>query len=261
MVFLAAPVRWRALGMRLEGQLRGFVLDLDRFAGELAACADREAVRALLQALPIEQVEIEHGKEQARLLSDFVGQELTAMQRELFGAPGHPAKLIYQLSDDAPALELTCEVTKRKAHAPIGICEGVCVSSDQQLWNRPEFFQVVFWGADQIAAGGMHVLIVREGEQEYVALPGINPSMRLLNMVEPSGVLDLALDYAWRLAKQWRCAGVWVPHAAAIHSNRRAIHLELLRREWATRGTAQHQFSYSPYSYTFSEVFEVPEPE
>jgi len=248
---------------RLEGQLRGFIVDFERFPEELEACASKDAVKALLLALPVEPVEIEHGKEQSRLLADFIGQELTAMQRELFGAPGHPAKLVYQISDDAPALELTCELTKRKAHAPIGICEGVCVAVDDQLWNNPNFFQVIFWGPDHIAAGGMHLLIVRDGASgdEYISLPGVNPSMRLLNMVEPRGVLDLAVDYAWRLARHWGCKGVWVPTAGVIFSNRRHIHQEVARRAWPTLGTGPHQFSYSPYSYNFSEVFVVPEPD
>lgn len=246
---------------RLEGQLRLFAFEPALLLRQLAACETREAVRGLLGSLPPIEVEIEAGKEQSRLLADFVGQELQAMQRELFGGPDQPAKLVYEISDSAPPLVITLELTKRRAHAPIGLTEGVCVASDQQLWDRPEFFQVVFWGPDGIAAGGMHVLIVSEDGQDYLTLPGINPSPRLLDTVEPSGVLDFAIDYAWALARRWNCAGVWLPRSTAIHSNRRAIHLEVDRRAWPVRSTSTHRFSYSPYAYTFAEVLVVPEPE
>lgn len=247
--------------LRLEGQLRHFQYDAGRLLGALVACESRDEVRALLQALAPLPVEIEAGKEQSRLLADFVGKELRAMQRELFGGSGQPAKLVYENSDSAPPLEITLELTKRKAHAPIGLCEGVCVATDVELWERSEFFQVVFWGPDGIAAGGMHVLVVSQDGQEFLALPGINPTPRLLDTVEPAGILDFALDYAWRLARHWGCAGVWVPTSAAIHSNRRAIQLEMHRRQWPTHSTQQHPFSFRPYRYSFAEVYAVPEPE
>ncbi len=246
---------------RIEGQLRLFTFDSKSLLTQLAACETREAVRGLLGSLRPIEVEIEVGKEQSRLLADFVGQELHAMQRELFGGPDQPAKLVYEISDTAPPLVITLELTKRKAHAPIGLTEGVCVASDLRLWDRPEFFQVIFWGPEGIAAGGMHVLIVREDGKDYLTLPGINPSPRLLDTVEPSGVLDFTIDYAWALARRWGCAGVWLPRSTAIHSNRRAIHLEVDRRAWPVRSTSTHPFSYSPYRYTFAEVLEVPEPE
>ncbi|QDV07471.1 hypothetical protein Poly30_29970 [Planctomycetes bacterium Poly30] len=244
---------------RLERQLRHFVVDPAQFPAALAACKDRDEVRALLQSLVPVEVKVEVGKEQARLMADFVGQASSAMHRELYGGDGQPAKLVYVHSSSAPPMEITLELSKRKAHAPIGLCEGVCVATDKELWNRPDFFQVIFWGPDGIAAGGMHVLIVEEEGVEYVTLPGINPSLRFLDAVEISAVLDVAIDYAWQLARRWGCAGVWVPTSTAIHSNRRAVQMEMARRRWGTRATSEHLFSFHPYRYTFREVFEVRE--
>ena len=40
-------------------------------------------------------------------------------------------------------------------------------------------------------------------------LPGINPSTRLLEQVSPAALFDVVVDYAWRLARQWKLAD-WV---------------------------------------------------
>ncbi|MEM8712231.1 MAG: hypothetical protein AAGG01_14875 [Planctomycetota bacterium] len=142
-----------AAAERVTRQLPGFALDADALIADLMACADRDAVRARLTALTPQEVEIEPGKELARLFADFLGQEVTAMQRELFGSAESLAKLVYELTDSAHPLEINLELTKRKAHAAIGLCEGVCVATDDALWSRPEFFQVIFRGPDDIAAG------------------------------------------------------------------------------------------------------------
>ncbi|MEZ4238381.1 MAG: hypothetical protein R3F59_19965 [Myxococcota bacterium] len=93
---------------------------------------------------------------------------------------------------------------------------GVCVAGDTALWRNPDFLQVVFWGPEGVALGGMHLLVVAEGDRRFVTLPGINPSLALLDQVAAADVLDCAVDYAWRLARTWGCDGVWVPTATWI---------------------------------------------
>jgi hypothetical protein len=243
---------------RLSRQLNAFEVDAAALLEQLASTRTAEHIKEVLATLQPRKVELEPGKEVHRLHADFVGQLIQAMQRELHGGPGQPGALEYRASSESLALEL--ELTKRKAHAAVGFCEGVCVATDVTLWNRPEFLQCVFWDEEGIARGGMHLLIVEEDAgQRFLTLPGINPSVRLLDRVEASVLLDAVLDYAWRLARQLGLHGVWVPAHPGIHSNRRALHEELARRDWPLRGTRLHEFSTQPYHYTFQQVLEPPE--
>lgn len=242
---------------RLARQLYAFEVDAPSLLGTLVRTPSSEALKEVLASLQPRKVELEPGKEVHRIHADFVGQLVQAMQRELHGTPEQPGALEYRASSDSLALEF--ELTKRKAHAAIGFCEGVCTAVDVALWNRPEFLQCVFWGEEGIAQGGMHLLIVEEGGKRYLTLPGINPSMRLLARVDASMILDAVVDYSWRLARRLGCEGVWVPASPAILSNRRAMHEELSLRRWTVREGRLHPFSTEPYRYTFDRVLEAPE--
>jgi len=242
---------------RLARQLNAFEVDAPALLGTLAGIRSPEALRAVLASLPPRRVELEPGKEVHRIHADFVGQLIQAMQRELHGSPERPGALEYRASSDSLPLEL--ELTKRKAHASVGFCEGVCTAVDVLLWNRPEFLQCVFWDEEGIAQGGMHLLLVEEEGQRYLVLPGINPSVRLLARVEVSVLLEAVVDYGWRLARRLGLQGVWVPASPAIHSNRRTVQEELARRDWPVRGTQVHTFSTEPFHYTFDQVLVAPE--
>jgi hypothetical protein len=242
---------------RLARQLQAFEVDAPSLLAALLRARSLEESKAVLASLPPRRVELEPGKEVHRIHADFVGQLVQAMQRELHGSAEQPGALEYRASSDSLALRF--ELTKRKAHAAVGICEGVCTAGDVALWNRPEFLQCVFWDEEGIAQGGMHLLIVEEEGQRYLTLPGINPSVRLLARVEASVFLDAVVDYGWRLARRLGFQGVWVPASPGIHSNRGAIHEELARRDWPLRGSQLHEFSTEPYRYTFEHVLEVPE--
>jgi hypothetical protein len=242
---------------RLGRQLSSFEVDAPSLLEALVRTRSLEELKQVLASLTPRRVELEPGKEIHRIHADFVGQLIQAMQRELHGSPERPGALEYRASSDSLALEF--ELTKRRAHAAVGFCEGVCTAVDVALWNRPEFLQCVFWSEEGIAQGGMHLLFVEEGGKRYLTLPGINPSMRLLTRVDASVVLDAVVDYCWRVARQLGLHGVWVPASPAIRTNRRAIHEELERRGWTLRGGKVHEFSTEPYSYSFDQVLEVPE--
>jgi hypothetical protein len=242
---------------RLARQLSIFEVDAPSLLGALARARSPEERKQVLAALTPRRVELEPGKEIHRIHADFVGQLVQAMQRELHGSPERPGALEYRASSDSLVLDF--ELTKRKAHAAVGYCEGVCTATDVALWNRPEFLQCIFWGEEGVAQGGMHLLIVEEDGRRYLTLPGINPSVRLLARVDATVFLDAVVDYSWRLARQLGLQGVWVPASPAIHSNRRAIHEELVRRAWTLRAGQMHPFSTEPFRYTFDHVLEVPE--
>jgi hypothetical protein len=243
---------------RLARQLHAFEVDAPSLLDTLLRTRSLQELKEVLASLPARRVELEPGKEIHRLHADFVGQLVQAMQRELHGSAEQPGALEYRASSDSLPLEF--ELTKRKAHAAVGFCEGVCTAVDVVLWNRPDFLQCVFWDEEGIAQGGMHLLLVEEEGRRYLTLPGINPSVRLMTRVEAPALLDAVVDYAWRLARQLGLQGVWVPASPAIHSNRRSIQEELARRDWTLRGSQVHAFSTEPYHYTFDQVLDVPEP-
>jgi hypothetical protein len=242
---------------RLARQLHAFEVDAPSLLEALERTRSPEELRQVLESLQARTADLEPGKEVHRIHADFVGQLVQAMQRELHGSAEQPGALEHRASSDS--LSLRFELTKRKAHAAVGFCEGVCTAGDVALWNRPEFLQCVFWDEEGIAQGGMHLLIVEQDGQRYLTLPGINPSVRLLARVEASVLLDAVVDYGWRLARRLGFQGVWVPASPAIRSNRRAIQEELERRDWTLRGTRLHEFSTEPFRYVFEQVLEVPE--
>ncbi|MGE0711418.1 MAG: hypothetical protein AB7N76_37250 [Planctomycetota bacterium] len=241
---------------RLARQLKGY--DLSQPAGlDALRAAPREALAAAIDALPAQASEVALGEEHTRVVAELVGGELAAMRRELFGDADARGKLEYSRESGGPELALRFEPTKRRAHAGIGLCEGVCTAVDRQLWDTPEFLQCVFWGPDRRARGGMHLLRVEREGQRALALPGINPSLDLLREVGPEALLDAALGYARALARAWQLDEVWVPTHYAIATNRGPIRHVLEERALPVAAVPSVSFSHSPYRYTFDEVWVV----
>jgi hypothetical protein len=246
---------------RLIRQLRGFDVEAPGSVEALLA-APESSLHDVVQSLPRVGEEVALGEEHHRVLADLTGSEIAAMGRELFGDEQHPAKVEYSAAGGGPDLKLRLQPTKRRAHAPIGLCEGVCTAVDLQLWQKPEFLQCIIWGADRRARGGMHLLRVErtiEGRDERaLSLPGINPTLELLREVGPNAVLDALLGYAKKLSAAWRLDEVWIPTHRGIMSNRGPIQQALTERNFNRRSVAGVTFSHSPYAYTFDEVWLVP---
>jgi hypothetical protein len=130
------------------------------------------------------------------------------------------------------------------------------VASDVELWNTPGFMHLALWH-DGVCAGGVHLLVLSEGGRRFLALPGLNPSARLLARVEASVLVKALLAEARQLADKAGLSGVWVPVSASIHSNRRAVSEALEALGLPERRTAGHPFSHSPYTYRIDDVWEV----
>jgi hypothetical protein len=238
---------------RLSRQLRAFEIE----GARLLELGQRAALETALAALPPRQDEpVELGGEHVRIVQEIAGSELAAMQRELFGDGQGRGKLEYRRDAGGGGTAIELEVTKRRAHVAIGFCEGVCTATDGQLWDEPRFLQCVFWGPDDRACGGMHLLEVpREGKKPALALPGINPSIELLGESGADAVLDALLGYATGLAKANGFGAVWIPDHRGILSNRGPIHAALAAKNLPSVSIPGTQFSYRPYSYSFDRVF------
>ena len=242
---------------RLRQQLKGFDLSDSRLLSRLLSSTQGE-LEALLNSLKPDVQAIEPTQVYARIFADLYGDKVAAMKRELFGDGKSSSKVEFKkTANSADQIKVRFQVTKRRTHSVLGMCEGVCVATDLQLWNRPEFMQVAFWGPDRVALGGMHVLLIDVGGKTYLSLPGINPTLTFLKHVRAEELLDRVLDFARHLAQKWGLAGVWIPTAPSIHSNRAELIEAIASRNFPSRPIPSTEFSYSPYRYRIDQVFDV----
>jgi hypothetical protein len=236
----AGKVTAEVAAERLRSQLQAFELPDDPL----------QALRndpSLLGRLPPKAQPIDPGKEIRRVHADLVGQELAAMNAAI-------ARVLEYVPASEP-LRLSAELTKRSVHAPIGYTTGVCTTPDEELWRQPTFLHLALFRGD-VCVGGVHLLLLTEGEQRFVALPGINPSSALLEQVDAEQLVRALLNHIKALAQQAGCAGVWIPVHPGIHSNRHVVGEVLLAMQLPMRSTQGHAFSYSPYAYRIDDVFE-----
>jgi hypothetical protein len=203
-------------------------------------------LQTALAALPAKPVEIAPGKELGRIHGDLVGQELAEMTAALSRA------LVYR--EAAGSLTIELELTKRDVHAPIGLTAGVCVATDLELWNTTGFGHLALW-LDGVCAGSVHLLVVDDADGTYLALPGINPTLALLERTAAEPLVRALLDRVHQLARAANFTGVWIPTSPSIHSNRRAVHDVLRAMQLPVRRTRGHAFSYSPYAYRIDDVW------
>jgi hypothetical protein len=178
------------------------------------------------------------------------------MNRDLYGHGLHPGILEYRPA--SREVLVTLEVTKRRAHCAVGFVEGVCVAEDVDLWNNPDFLQAIIWDADGICRGGVHLLFHQTTYGCMVMLPGINPANALLQQIDAEQSLDVAIDFARRIARAAGCHGVWIPANLDIASNRQPIREAIEGRKWPRIPIPAIWFAHSPFSYLIDDVREVP---
>ena len=152
-------------------------------------------------------------------------------------------------------VELSFEISKKKAHSVVGFNMGVCVTPDEKLWNDDTFFNVIFFDKkNKKAEGGYHGLI-RDG---WLTLPGINPTIDILSKVDSEKIYDQIIEHAKSVAKTMKLKGVLIPTVSSIHSNRSVLHDVIKGRQYKEiRMEQECKFSYSPYLYSFSDCYMV----
>ncbi|MBI2415635.1 MAG: hypothetical protein HYV33_03175 [Candidatus Kerfeldbacteria bacterium] len=236
-------------GVALEGDIVGQLQP----TGDQSVLTEEGITLSLDQLLAGAQTKTaEAGKLSSIIVQKLLGAEAETMEKELDkwtfveGAEGGEQRTI------------RFEITKRKLHAVAGLNSGVCVAVDDQLWNKPDFANVVMFADDDIAHGGMHFEIVQDGGKKYLSLPGINPSLTLLREVDPQRVIQMMLEYAKACAKAIGAIGVLIPTNTIILSNREELHPIVKELKLPTHSLTQpHQFSYSPFAYSWQDGYFV----
>lgn len=166
--------------------------------------------------------DIENGAELVEKIADIVNAKLDAANAQRTHA-GKLSSVISQkiMGADGPAMQRELEkwkfveeaeggeelvvkfrITKERVHSVVGLNMGVCVAVDQQLWNKEDFSNVVMFGEDGIARGGMHFEIVSDNGERYLSLPGINPNLTILREVNAEKVYDAMIDFSKQCARE-----------------------------------------------------------
>ncbi len=218
---------------------------------------DKTTIAEIAKVLEELRFEPQPGKESFTITSKLQGNEYRAMQSEIGSK--------FEFHSSIKSVLLRFEVSKKKAHGVAGLNMGVCVAPDKKLWANPDFMNVIIWDDEQIAQGGMHILLITDNGKQYLVLPGINPSVSLLTRVSAAAIFGHLISYAADLARELGCDAVLVPTNASIHSNRSEIQRVIAEKNYRKIVLGQvHDFSYDPFAYSFQDCFiaaEVNNPE
>lgn len=218
---------------------------IDLLWSRLEGLSESREIEGVLAGL---ELKVQAGKEAAVIARQLLGEEMARMQGE-FSAK-------YEFNEGPGKISLRFEISKRQAHGVAGLNMGVCVAPDKQLWDNPNFMNVIIWDQEGIAHGGMHILLIEDNGKKYVSLPGINPSTRLLSRVNTDDIYSKLIDYALKISQALGYDGVLIPTASGIHSNRSEIQRVIQARRYKIETLSnEHQFSYSPHPYTFNTAF------
>ena len=194
----------------------------------------------------------EAGKISSIIVQKILGADAVGMEKEM-------AKWTFiEGAEGGEERKLRFHITKQKLHAVAGLNMGVCVAVDDRLWNKPEFSNVVLFGDDGVARGGMHIELVRDQGKTYLSLPGINPNLTVLREVDGKRLLQTMLDYAKACAQAIGADAVFIPTNPTIFSNREELHGAVRDMKLPTRSLSKlHQFSYSPFAYSWQDAYEI----
>jgi len=164
--------------------------------------------------------------------------------------------------DEGQLIRLKLAVSKRKAHGVAGLSMPVCTAPDEELWNRPNFMNVIIYDEEGRSRGGMHLFVIEEGGKKYLTLPGINPNRHLLSHLSHRALYEMLIDYALAIAGALGCDDVLIPVEPTIHSNHEEIKVVVAGKGYQKMSlAARYKLGYSPEppeTYYMRDFFVVP---
>ena len=163
----------------------------------------------------------------------------------------------FDLTTTAETLNLRLQVVKGIPYGLYGLCAGVCVAADLELWQDPNFKLIALTDeATGSAVGFIHIYEQMVAGKRIWTLPGINPSTEFMGTVNPAELYDRMIEQAVSLAQAAGADGVYIPTSPAIHSNRSDIQKTIKEKKYPIRSIPKVNWSRQP-NYPFNEVFVV----
>ncbi|MBI2652415.1 hypothetical protein HYX00_03020 [Candidatus Woesearchaeota archaeon] len=189
----------------------------------------------------------------ARIKNEIYGEQYEQMQHEVkkfsFNRGGKGI-----LGATKP---FTFHLSKRKAHSAAMFNMGVCVATDDKLWNSQDFWQMIIFDEDKNACGGVIYRTIVENNRRYLVC-SIQPSQRILSVTSPNSVYEKIIQFSRLITKILKYDAVLIPKDSAIHSNRGSIQSEIAKRNYKTIVLKkEYDFSYNPYHYSYQIFFVV----
>jgi len=148
-------------------------------------------------------------------------------------------------------------LSKKRPHSVAMYNFGVCVASDNKLWNMTDFWQLIIWDNNFKACGGVIYRTIEEAGKKYL-IASIQPNSTILSEVSPVHLYDQIIKYSEKMIKKLKYDSLLIPMEGTIHSNRGSIQAIITERNYPRKVLLkEYEFSYSPYNYTYKQFFIV----
>jgi len=238
-------------GIKVEGNILDEALEaVKSIEGDVEVKAALEKfLRGILEGAAMQR---QAGKLSVDIVQRLIGDEYKGMQNEMSkfefieGAEGGEIK------------KFRLEISKKRAHSVAGLNSGVCVAVDDHLWNKQGFSNVILWDEENIARGGMHFEVVKDGDHTYLSLPGINPSTSMLGAVDAEAFYDHLMNFTKAAAKAIGAKAILIPKQGEIHSNRDEIQRVIASKNYPLFTLKNpHQFSTGEFPYSWQDAYFV----
>jgi len=206
----------------------------------------------ILQWLSSQQPNVVEKDLVTNLFGALYGDEYHNMQSEI-------QKYDFKKESRGGGKDYTFLMSKHKAHTTAMYNMGVCVAPDDQLWNSPDFWQLIIFDKDRDAHGGAIFRTIESEGEKYLVL-SIQPSSSILNVVSPEQVFNKIIQLSKFIMKKMKYKNVLIPVKSAIHSNRGSMQGIIAKKYGNTeslKNIGEHKFSYSPHSYSYDEFYIV----
>nr|MBP9853896.1 hypothetical protein [Candidatus Omnitrophota bacterium] len=166
----------------------------------------------------------------------------------------------YDSRESGEAIELEYRVVKGAAHGLWGLCAGVCIATDVELWKKKSFslLSMVDKTRGQVV-GYIHLYEAEENGEKVLTIPGIEPSAELLGEVKARDLYPDMIEAIQAVAIQGGYENIYLPVSEYILSNRSDIQ-KLAKKAGYEKKILDEEIEWNtkPSAYPFKEVYVIP---
>ena len=183
-----------------------------------------------------------------KIFNDLYGEQYSHMQKEIGK---------FEFKREGRSLlgkPFRFVLSKRKMHCCAMFNFGVCVASDDKLWNMADFWQMIIFDEEDNACGGViYRTIIEDGKAYLIA--SIQPSSNILSSVSPEGLYSKIIQFSRLMVKKLRYHNLLIPKDSSIHSNRGSMQSIIATANYPLiKLKKTYEFSYNPYN-SYNEFF------